>query len=159
MKIIKNKLTLLHNLPTILLIKRLLWIDQLKYFFIYRNKGLSIELEFNICQTKFWIQFFFSWKPITQRIKIIETYYKTADSATATYRSLRENYGIHNRPITQAIAKIVKKFEETEVVANIESSVYHRFAHSTANIAIVSQNVGEDPNISIPCRSQELGLY
>ena len=50
---------------------------------------------------------------ITQRIKIIKTYYKNGVSAIATYRALRGGYGLHNRPTTQAIAKIVKKFEET----------------------------------------------
>ena len=47
---------------------------------------------------------------ITQRIKMIKTYYKNGDSATATYRTLRGDYGLHNRPTTQAIGKIVKKF-------------------------------------------------
>ena len=36
------------------------------------------------------------------------------DSATATYRALRRDYGFHNCPTTQAVGKIVKKFEETE---------------------------------------------
>ena len=31
-------------------------------------------------------------------------------------------------------------------------------AHSTENIAIVNESVAEDPNVSIPHRSQELGL-
>ena len=48
--------------------------------------------------------------------KNIKTYYKNCDSATATYRPLRGDYGIPNRPTTQAIDEIVKKFEETEVV-------------------------------------------
>ena len=47
---------------------------------------------------------------ITQRINIIKNYYKNGDSATATYCALREDYGLHNRPTTQAIGKIVKKF-------------------------------------------------
>ena len=34
---------------------------------------------------------------ITQRIKIIKTYYKNGDSDTATYRALRGDYGLHNR--------------------------------------------------------------
>ena len=50
---------------------------------------------------------------ITQRITIIKIYYKNGDSATPTYRALRGDYGLHNRPATQAIGKIVKKFEET----------------------------------------------
>ena len=37
----------------------------------------------------------------------IKTYYKNCDSAAATYRDLRADYGLYNRPITQAIAKIV----------------------------------------------------
>ena len=35
---------------------------------------------------------------ITQRIKIIKTNYKNGDSETATYRALREDYGLHKRP-------------------------------------------------------------
>ena len=35
---------------------------------------------------------------ITQRIKMIKTYYKNGNSATATYRALRSDYGLYNRP-------------------------------------------------------------
>ena len=56
---------------------------------------------------------------ITQSIKIIKTYFKNGESATAMYHSLREGYGLHNRPIMQAIGRIVKKFEETGIVQNI----------------------------------------
>ena len=56
---------------------------------------------------------------ITQRIRIIKTYYKHGDSATATHRALRGDYGLHNHPTMQAMGKIVKKFEETGVVTNI----------------------------------------
>ena len=44
------------------------------------------------------------------------------------------------------------------MVTNIERLVHHRFAHSAENIAIVSECVAEDPNVSIPRRSQVLGL-
>ena len=53
---------------------------------------------------------------ITQRIKIMKTYYKNDDSATATYCALREDYGLQNRPTTQTI---VKKFKGTKMVTNI----------------------------------------
>ena len=43
----------------------------------------------------------------------------------------------------------MKKFKETGVVTNIDS---------VENIAIVSENIVEGPNMSIPRRSQELGL-
>ena len=47
---------------------------------------------------------------IIQRLKIIRTYYKNGDSATSTYRALKGGYSLHNRPTTQAIDKIMKKF-------------------------------------------------
>ena len=90
---------------------------------------------------------------ITQRIKIIQTYYKNSDSATATYHALRVDFGAQNSPITQAI---VKKFEETRAVTNIEWPVHHRFVRSAENIAIVSDILAEDPSVSIPLRFQEL---
>ena len=52
----------------------------------------------------------------------------------------------------QAFLKIVKKLEEAGVVTNIQS------ARTAENIAIESESVVKDPNVSIPCLSQELGL-
>ena len=52
----------------------------------------------------------------------------------------------------------MKKFEETGLDTNIERPVNHRFARSAENIAIASESVAEDPNVSIPRRSQELVL-
>ena len=40
---------------------------------------------------------------------------------------------------------IVKKFEESGVVTNIERPVHHRFARSAEIIAIVSESIAEDP--------------
>ena len=94
----------------------------------------------------------------TQRIKIIKTYYKKYDSATAMYCALRGDYDLHNRPTMQAIVKIMKKFEETAVVTNIKIPVHHCFARSAENIAIVSEIVAENKNVKIPRHSQELGL-
>ena len=92
---------------------------------------------------------------ITQRIKVIKTYNKNGDSATATYRALRGIYCLNNRPTTQAIGKIVRKFEETEVVTDIERPVHLRLARSAENIAIVSESVAEDPNVSISRHSRD----
>ena len=36
--------------------------------------------------------------------------------------------------------------------------IHHRFSRSAENIAIVSESVAEDSSVSIPFRSQELGL-
>ena len=93
---------------------------------------------------------------ITQRIKIIKIYYKNCDSATATYRALKGDYGFHKQPTTQAIGNLVQKFEETGVLTNIERPVHHRFVHSAENTAIVSESVAEAPKVSIPRRPQKL---
>ena len=53
-------------------------------------------------------------------LKIIKTCYKNCDFATATYRVLRRDCGLHNRSTTQAIGKIVTKFEETGFFTSIE---------------------------------------
>ena len=63
---------------------------------------------------------------ITQRIKIIKTYYQSGDSSTSTYPALRGNYGLHNGPTTKVIGKIVNKFEEIGVFTNIEKPACHR---------------------------------
>ena len=51
----------------------------------------------------------------------------------------------------------MKKFEENGVVTNIEWYVHYRFVRTAENIAIVSESIAEDPNVSIPRRSG-LGL-
>ena len=43
---------------------------------------------------------------IKQRIKIIKTYYKYGDSATAMYRALRGDYDLHNRPTSKQLEKL-----------------------------------------------------
>ena len=52
----------------------------------------------------------------------------------------------------------MKGFEENGAVKNIERPVHYCFAGSAKNIAIVSESVAEDPNVSMPRRPQELGL-
>ena len=69
------------------------------------NFFLSVE---NLTLTKV------DWLLITQRLKMIKIYYKNSNSATGTYRALRKDYGLHNCPNTQAIRKILKKFEKTD---------------------------------------------
>ena len=71
---------------------------------------------------------------------------------------MRRLWCLHNRPTTQAIIKIVKKFEETGMIADIEAPLRHCFVRYAENIAIVSESVAEDPNVAIPRRSQVLGL-
>ena len=51
---------------------------------------------------------------------MIKIYYKNDNSAAANYRVLWGDYALHNHPTTEAIAKIVKKFEEIDGVTNFE---------------------------------------
>ena len=44
------------------------------------------------------------------------------------------------------------------MVTNIERAVHYRFLRCTENIAIVSESIAEDPNVTLPRRSQELVL-
>ena len=44
------------------------------------------------------------------------------------------------------------------MVTNFDRPVQHRFARFAENIAIASEIVAENSNVSIPRRSQELGL-
>ena len=69
------------------------------------------------------------------------------NDGTTTYRALRGDSVLYNRPTTQAIGTIVKKFEETGVVTNIERPVHHCFARSAENITIVSEGFAEDCRI------------
>ena len=54
----------------------------------------------------------------------------------------------------QAIDKIAKKFEET--TKEFTNIVHHRFARSAENIAVVSESIAEDRNVSIPSRSRRI---
>ena len=81
------------------------------------------------------------------------------DSATATYRALSEDCGFNNRPTTQlAIGKIVKKFQKTGVVTNIERPVNHRFGRSAENTAIVSESVAKTRICQFLRNAQKCGL-
>ena len=53
------------------------------------------------------------------------------------------------------MANYVCMYEE---VTNIERPMHPHITCSAENIAIVSESAAVDPNVSIPVRSQELGL-
>ena len=43
----------------------------------------------------------------------------------------------------QAIGKIVNKFEDTEVITNVEGPVHYPFTRSAENIVIAGESVAE----------------
>ena len=81
---------------------------------------------------------------ITQRIKIIKIYYKNGDYATVTYSAFRGDYDLHNRPTTQAIGKVVKKLEETEMITIVERPVSHRIAIVIESSRVASQRAAHE---------------
>ncbi|CAF4520213.1 unnamed protein product, partial [Didymodactylos carnosus] len=75
-----------------------------------------------------------------------------------TFRALREFYGRNNRPAESTIRGLVNKFESSGTVTDTKVPVRQRNARSEANIAAVNESVRENSNLSIPRRSQELGI-
>jgi len=93
-----------------------------------------------------------------QRLQIIQFYYQNNRSAIATFRALLPFYGRNNRPPVLAIRRIVENFERTFSLHNVQVPIRQRTSRSIENIAAVEASVAEDRNLSIPRRSQQLGL-
>lgn len=93
-----------------------------------------------------------------QRLQIIQFYYQKNRSPIATFRALLPFYRRNNRPSVLAIRRIVENFERTFSLHNVQVPIRRRTARSNENIAAVQASVAEDRNLSIPRRSQELGL-
>ncbi|CAH0550852.1 unnamed protein product [Brassicogethes aeneus] len=95
---------------------------------------------------------------IENRIKNIETYNENGRCVKTTYRKIRDMFGRHGRPSENAIKNLVDKFKSTGSTNNIPTPIRVRPGRSAENIAAVSESVEQDPNLSIPRRSQQLGL-
>ena len=95
---------------------------------------------------------------IEQRVQIIKTYYQNNESVQKTFRALREFYGRNNRPVGSTTRRLVNKFESSGTVTDTIVPVRQRNARSEPNIAAVNESVRENPNLSVPRRSQELGI-
>ena len=93
-----------------------------------------------------------------QRLQIIKIYYRNSESVTATLRALTPIFGRNFRPSRQAITSLVKKFESTYSLCDVAVPVRQRSGRSVENIAAVEASVANDPNQSLPRRSQELGI-
>lgn len=93
-----------------------------------------------------------------QRLQIIKIYYRNSESVTATLRALTPIFGRNSRPSRQAITSLVQKFESTYSLCDVPVPVRQRTGRSNENIVAVQASVADDPNQSIPRRSQELGI-
>ena len=95
---------------------------------------------------------------IEQRVQIIKIYYQNNESVRKTFSALREFYGRNNRPAKSTIHRLVNKFESSGTVTDTIVPVRQRNARSEVNIAALNESVHENPNLSVPRRSQELGI-
>ena len=91
-------------------------------------------------------------------MQIIKIYYHNNESVRKTSRALHEFYGRNNRPAESTIRRLVNKFESSGTVTDTIVTVRQRNARSEANIAAVNESVHENPNLSVPRQSQELGI-
>lgn len=72
--------------------------------------------------------------------------------------SLRNSFGIHNRPSSATITKLFHKFNTTGSVLDFKRPICSRSCRPVANIAAVSASVYDNPSTSIPHRCQQLDL-
>ncbi|GFY47670.1 putative DD41D transposase [Trichonephila inaurata madagascariensis] len=93
-----------------------------------------------------------------QRLQILKIYYRNSESVAATLRALTTIFGRNSRPSRQAVTSLVKKFESTYSLCDVAMPVRLRVDRSVENITTVETSVANDPNQSIPRRSQELGI-
>lgn len=95
---------------------------------------------------------------LEQRVYIVKTYFQNGSSVRATFRRIREYFGVRNRPSEVTIRKIVRRFETTGSVKDIETKVRERPARSVENIQAVRESVTENPQMSVNRRAQHLGI-
>ncbi|GFY54389.1 histone-lysine N-methyltransferase SETMAR [Trichonephila inaurata madagascariensis] len=93
-----------------------------------------------------------------QRLQILKIYYRNSESVASTLRALTLIFGRNSRPSRQAITSLVKKFESTNSLCDVAVPVRLWVGRCVENIAAVETSVANDPNHSIPRRSQELGI-
>ena len=93
-----------------------------------------------------------------QRLEIIKNYYQNSESVVATLRALNPIFGRNNRPTRQAVRAIVDKFETKFTLLDVPVPNRRRISRSEEIIAAASASIQNEPNQSIPRRSQELGI-
>ena len=88
-------------------------------------------------------------------MEIIENYYRISELLVATLRALTPIFGRNNRPTRLAVRAIVDKFEIKFTLLDVPVPKRRRIARSEEIIAAVSASIQNEPNQSIPRRSQE----
>ena len=93
-----------------------------------------------------------------QHLEIIKNYYRNSESVVETLSALTPIFGRNNRPTRQAVRAIVDKFLTKFTLLDVPVQKRRRIAQSEEIIAAVSASIQNEPNYSIPRRSQELGI-
>ena len=93
-----------------------------------------------------------------QRFEIIKNYYRNSESVVATFRAHTPIFSLNNRLSRQAVRAIVDKFETKFILLDVPVPKRRHIAQSEEIIAAVSASIQNEPNQSIPRRSQELGI-
>nr|XP_022920706.1 uncharacterized protein LOC111429121 [Onthophagus taurus] len=94
----------------------------------------------------------------TLRIEIIKIHYKNGEILAETVRKTRTFLGRREAPCRTAIQKLVEKFELLGQVSDVKNKTRARRSRTAENIAAVAESVEENPGLSIPRRSLELGI-
>ena len=96
---------------------------------------------------------------IPDRIKIIQEYYRNGEKLANTHRALSEYFGgKKNCPAQTTIRRLVTKFEATGSVEDLPVTGRPKNIRTQSNIDAVRESVRTDPDISVACRSQKLGI-
>ena len=93
-----------------------------------------------------------------QRLEIIKNHYRNSELVVATSRALTPIFGRNNRSTRQAVRAIVDKFKTKFTLLDVPVPKRHRIARSEEIIEAISASIHNEPNQSIPRRSQELGI-
>lgn len=95
---------------------------------------------------------------IADRVKIIQEHYRNGEKVINTYRALRDHFGEADRPNQTTIGRLVRKFETTGSVDDLPKGTRPKSVRTQSNIDVVRESIQTDPNLSVACRSQKLGI-
>ena len=95
---------------------------------------------------------------LQQQIEIVEIHYENGENFAETVRKVKSFLGRREAPSWPAIVKLVQKFELLGQVSDVKNRTRTRYAKTPANIVSVAHSVEENPGLSIPHHSLELGI-
>ena len=95
---------------------------------------------------------------LQKRIEIAKIHYKNGENFAKTVCKGKSFLGRREAPSRPDIVKLVQKFELLGQVSDVKNRTRARRARTPANIAFVAQGLEENPGLSIPLRSLELGI-